>query len=79
MSARRFYVHDRAATQASQLTSWSHLNPRFGIIDRTTNLPVDDASSRYEATQAAQGWNAGVYGDPEPTTTPSTTTQEGTK
>lgn len=73
MSSRnRYYVHDRASTQCSDLAQWSHLHPRFVIVDRETGTPVDDASSRYAARSAAQGWNAGVY------TSTSTTTIERT-
>lgn len=60
-AARRYYVLDRAKSQATSLTSYSALNERFWIIDRTTNLPVDEATSRYAARLAAQGWNAGLY------------------
>lgn len=63
MSRNRYYVYDRSKSQAAELARWNHLNPRFGIIDRTTGKFVDDANSRYEARSAAQGWNAGAYDD----------------
>lgn len=48
----RFYIHDSAKTQDTGLATFNHLRPRFLIIDRTTGLAVDEASSRYEARQA---------------------------
>jgi hypothetical protein len=53
----RFYVHDRAKNEASELARYNHLRPRFLIVDRTTGSTVDEATSRYEARQAAQFLN----------------------
>lgn len=58
--SKRFFIHDRAKSEASSLTSFSAINKRFSIVDRHTNLPVDEASSAYEARQALAEWKSGV-------------------
>ena len=48
----KFRIHDRAKTQDSALKKFTHLNPRFSIVERATNKEVDSAQSRYEARLA---------------------------
>ena len=57
----RYVAFDRATGQARDLTNFSAINPRWCVLDRETNLPVDDATTGYEARKAAQLWNAGIY------------------
>jgi hypothetical protein len=59
MSAK-YRIHDQAKSQATSLTSWGHLRPRFLILNNETGHAVDDAQSRYEARQALSLWNTGV-------------------
>lgn len=51
----RFYVYDRAERQDSSLSRWSAVNCRYWIIDRTTNLPVDETTTKRGAVLAAKG------------------------
>jgi hypothetical protein len=55
----RYYVHDRGATQSSQLTNFSFINPRYWVMDRETGLAVDELTTKKEATEWAKMFNAG--------------------
>lgn len=57
----RYYVHDRAKSQDPSLAQFGLFNPRYGIVDRETNKTVDDATTQYEARQAARNWNEGAH------------------
>lgn len=59
-TGRRFYVH-RAADTFRGKGKWL-------VIDRTTNLPLDEETNRYAAAQAAALYNAQPHlidGDPK--------------
>lgn len=53
----RFTVYDR---KVSDLTTFSAVNPRYWVIDSTTNRRVDEFSSKTAATMAAKHYN--TYG-----------------
>lgn len=46
----RYYVFDR---KVSDLTKFSAVNPRYWVIDRTTNLRIDELSSKKAAQMSA--------------------------
>jgi len=50
----RFEIADRGAESSGY---------RWQILDRQTNLYVDEASSTYEARQALRAWNGGEHDD----------------
>lgn len=50
----RYYVFDRAATQAADLTHFSPANPRYWVIDRFTATPVDEFASKRAAIDTAR-------------------------
>lgn len=54
MTEKRFYVFDR---QVGTLTRWSSINCRYWVVDRTTNLPVDEYTTKRPASMAASHYN----------------------
>jgi hypothetical protein len=50
----RYFILDRLKSQARSLANVNTTSGggRFWIVDRTNNLPVDEASSMYEARMA---------------------------
>jgi len=58
MTETRYIGHDRHAVTAAHLrpkSTW--LNPRYWVIDTTTNLPVDEATTKRAAQMAAAHLN----------------------
>lgn len=54
----RYWVYDR---KVSDLTTFSATNPRYWIVDSTTNLPVDEVSTKSTAVALAKDYNNGAY------------------
>jgi hypothetical protein len=54
---KRYYVHDR---KVSDLSRFSAVNVRYWVIDRTTNLPVDEGSTKRSAQMGADLLNSQV-------------------
>lgn len=52
----RYYIHDRAKDQSTDFNPY--FNERYSIIDRESGKTVDEATTRYEARQAASALNA---------------------
>jgi hypothetical protein len=50
----RYFILDRANGEDTNLASFNTISKgeRFWIVDRVTNLPVDEALTMYEARQA---------------------------
>ncbi len=53
----RYYVLDRGANQATELHHFSYTNPRYLIIDRETNKPVDEMTTKKFAVETARDMN----------------------
>lgn len=61
-NAKRYFIFDRSKVEAQGLATYNSIRgQKYMIVDRETNLPVDDASTMYEARQAVKAWNAGDY------------------
>ena len=54
----RYYVHDTQGHIASHMQRNTAINPRYWVIDRTTNLAVDEATTKHFATLLARDLNA---------------------
>jgi hypothetical protein len=54
---KRYYVHDTQGHIASHMQRNTAINPRYWVIDRTTNLPVDEATTKRVAIMAASDLN----------------------
>lgn len=55
---QRYFVFDR---KVGPLTTFSAVNLRYWIMDRTTNRVVDETSTKSVAVGLARDWNNGVY------------------
>lgn len=53
----RYYVHDRGAGQAAHLHHFSSFDCRYWIVDSTTNLPVDEFTTKRAAQSTASLMN----------------------
>lgn len=53
----RFYVHDRQQGQASGLTNFSAVNPRYLVMDRKTGKTIDQATTKHVAAGSAADEN----------------------
>jgi hypothetical protein len=51
MNEPRYYVYDSQATSFDPKNT--AINPRYWVVDRTTNLPVDEYTSKRAAQMAA--------------------------
>lgn len=54
---KRYYVLDRQKGMDVDRV-YTSLDPRWLVIDRETNLPVDEGLTRYEANLAARNLNS---------------------
>jgi hypothetical protein len=60
MTSKRFTVVDRQVGQASSLTHWSAVNPRYWVKDTQTGKCVDEATTKRSAQGTANLFNSGV-------------------
>lgn len=58
---KRYTIHDRKVHDGQ--TFGYREGERWTVLDRETGRIVDEAATRYEAQQAVNGWNAGVYAE----------------
>jgi hypothetical protein len=61
MTNKRFIVIDRQVGQASSLTRWSAVNPRYAVQDTETRKIVDEATTKRNAQGSADLFNSGVW------------------
>lgn len=59
----RYTLHDRKVHDHQ--TFGYRTGERWAVLDRETGKLVDEGTTRYEAQQAVNGWNAGVYDEVE--------------
>lgn len=64
----RYKLHDRKVHADQKFGGYggSQSGCRWAVLDTTTNRIVDEGSTRYEAQQAVNGWNDGVYTEDQP-------------
>lgn len=58
---KRYKLHDRQV-HAGQKFNY-RTGERWAVLDRETNRIVDEGTTRYEAQQAVNNWNAGLHDD----------------
>lgn len=56
---KRYTIHDRKVHEGQ--TFGYRTGERWAILDRETNKIVDEGTTRYEAQQAVNNWNAGLH------------------